>query len=182
MRRTKPLLTPRVLPRTSGLGRLPPAPAGRWPFPTLSLRPLRRRSDPYPVALLGCTCPFLRRGHRSHPTGNGFDARDNPRKAVSTGSHIPGLQSFVHLRAPTLARPPSCSYRSASECAGQSGHSHHASPGRLPVPGCGVATCPTWAIYMAGLSPAGSQPCRLLPPAAGAILAVLDVGIMRSRH
>ncbi len=51
--------------------------------------------------------------------------------------------------------------------AGPPGLSHHASPGRLPEPGCGVATCSTWTTSMAGLSPAGSQPCRLLPPAHG---------------
>jgi hypothetical protein len=51
--------------------------------------------------------------------------------------------------------------------AGPPGLSHHASPGRLPRPGCGVATCSTWTISMAGLSPAGSQPCRLLLPAFG---------------
>ena len=54
-----------------GLCRFSPVPAGRWPFPTLSLRPLCRCSDPYPAALLGCTCPFLHQGHRPHPTGNG---------------------------------------------------------------------------------------------------------------
>ena len=51
--------------------------------------------------------------------------------------------------------------------AGPPGLSHHASPGRLPGPGCGVATCSTRTISMAGLSPAGPQPCRLLPPAHG---------------
>ena len=47
------------------------------------------------------------------------------------------------------------------------GLSHHAEPGRLPDPGSGVASCPTRTIDTAGLSPAGSQPCRLLPPAHG---------------
>lgn len=50
---------------------------------------------------------------------------------------------------------------------GPPGRFHHASPGRLPGPGCGIASCPTWAIDTAGLSPAGLQPCRLLPPAHG---------------
>ena len=47
----------------------------------------------------------------------------------------------------------------------QPGRLHHASPGRLPVPGCGIATCLKWAIDMAGLPPAGLQPCWLLLPA-----------------
>ena len=51
--------------------------------------------------------------------------------------------------------------------AGRPGLSHHASPGRLPGPGCGVATCSTRTISMTGLSPAGSRPCRPLPNALG---------------
>ena len=47
------------------------------------------------------------------------------------------------------------------------GLSHHAEPGRLPDPGSGVASCPTRTTDTAGLSPAGSQPCRLLLPAHG---------------
>ena len=39
---------------------------------------------------------------------------------------------------------------------------HHAYPGWLPAPGCGIATCLNRAIDMTGLSPAGSRPCRLL--------------------
>ena len=96
-----------------GLCRFSPVPAGRWPFPTLSLRPLCRCSDPYPAALLGCTCPFLHQGHRPHPTGNGFGARIYPHMAASVGSRISWLQSFDHLRAPALARPPDCSDRGA---------------------------------------------------------------------
>ena len=113
MRQTKTLLAPRLPPCARGLCRLLSAPAGRWPFPTLSLRPLRRCSDPYPATLLGCSCPLLHRGHRSHPTGNGFDAWIYPHTATSVGSRISRLQSFDYLRAPTLARPPDCSDRSA---------------------------------------------------------------------
>ena len=111
MRRTTTLPAPRLSPCAQGLCRLSPVPAGRWPFPTLSLRPLCRCSDPYPAALLGCTCPLLHRGHRPHPTGNGFGARIYPHMAASVGSRISWLQSFDHLRAPALARPPDCSDR-----------------------------------------------------------------------
>jgi len=111
MRQTKTLPTPRLAPCTWGPCRLLPAPAGRWPFPTLSLRPLCRCSDPYPAALPGCARPFLHRGHRPHPTGNGFGARIYPHAAASAGSRISRLQSFDHLRAPALARPPDCSDR-----------------------------------------------------------------------
>ncbi len=167
MRQTIPLPAPRLAPCARGLCRLSPVPAGRWPFPTLSPRSLRRCSDPYPAALLGCACPLLHRGHRSHPTLDGFDARIYPHMATSVGSPISRLQSFVYLRAPTLARPPGCSHRSSPKAAGRPGLSHHASPGRLPGPGCGVATCSTRTISMTGLSPAGSRPCRPLPNALG---------------
>ena len=168
--RPSPLPAPPVSRCAQGLCRLSPVPAGRWPFPTLSPRSLRRCSDPYPAALLGCACPLLHRGHRSHPTLDGFDARIYPHTATSVGSPISRLQSFDHLRAPTLARPPGCSHRSSANAAGQPGLSHHASPGRLPEPGCGVATCSTRTISMTGLSPAGSQPCRPLPNALGSCL------------
>jgi hypothetical protein len=123
MRQTKTLRPPRIPPCARGLCRLLSAPAGRWPFPTLSLRPLRRCSDPYPATLLGCTCPFLHREHRSHPTGNGFDAQIYPHTATSVGSRLSRLQSFDHLRAPTLARPPGCSDRGAVGAT-------HSTPGR----------------------------------------------------
>ena len=117
----------------NGLCRLSPVPAAGWPFPTLSLRSLRGCSDPYPAALLGCMRPLLRRGHRSHPRVDGFDARVSPHMAASVGTSISRLQSFDHLRAPTLARPPGCSHRSSTIAAGRPGRSHHASPGRLPT-------------------------------------------------
>ena len=91
MRQTIPLPAPPVSRCAPGLCRLSPVPAARWPFPTLSLRPLRRCSDPYPAALLGCACPLLHRGHRSHPTLDGFDARIYPHTATSVGSPISGL-------------------------------------------------------------------------------------------
>src|SRR5262249_44016430 len=124
-------------------------------------------SDPYPAAPPGCTCPFLHRGHRPHISGNEFGARNYPHTATSAGNRISGLQSFVYLRAPTLARPPDCSHRDDANTPGRPGLSHHASPGRLPDPGCGVATCSTRTISTAGLSPAGSRPCRPLLPESG---------------
>ena len=95
-----------------GLCRLSPVPAGRWPFPTLSLRSLRRRSDPYPAALPGCACPLLRQGHRPHPTRDGFGARIYPHTATSVGTQFRGcshsftfglLRSLGPQVAPTAA-------------------------------------------------------------------------------
>ncbi len=52
--------------------RLLRAPAGRWPFPTLSLRSLYRCLGPYPATALRCSCPFLPGSHRPHLTTKKF--------------------------------------------------------------------------------------------------------------
>ena len=143
-----------------------PVPAGTRPFPTLSLHPLRRRLDPYPAVPLECSHPALPRGHRPRARGTALGGRDCPCHATSTGSRISGRQSFASLQAPTLARPPDCTDRSTTG-AEPLGRLHHASPGWLPTPGCGIATCPLWAFDTAGLSPAGLQSCRLLLPQYG---------------
>ena len=145
-----------------GLCRFSPVPAGRWPFPTLSLRPLCRCSDPYPAALLGCTCPFLHQGHRPHPTGNGFGARIYPHMAASVGSRI-FVAAVIRSSSGSCTRSASRLLRPRRLRAGPPGLSHHASPGRLPEPGCGVATCSTWTT--SGASP---QPDELYWPATGA--------------
>ncbi len=102
------------LPPAVGLGRLLPVPAGRWPFPTLSLRSLCGRSDPYPAVSPSCSCPFLARGRRPPRLGNALGTPETPCHATSTGNLISGLQSFVYLRAPTIARPPDCTHLSRS--------------------------------------------------------------------
>jgi hypothetical protein len=51
-------------PYTEGLCRLLSAPAGSWPFPTLSLRSVYRCLDPYPATTYRCMCPFLPDRHR----------------------------------------------------------------------------------------------------------------------
>ena len=95
------------------------------PFPTLSLRSWRGCSDPYPAALPGCTYPLLHRGHRSQPNLDGFDARISPHMAASVGTSLSRLQSFDHLRAPALARPPGCSHRSDAAAGGRAVHTTH---------------------------------------------------------
>ena len=118
-------------PSYAGPCRLSPVPAGGWPFPTLSLQSLRRRLDPYPAASLECTCPFLPREHRPHATEDAFGTRNCPCNATSTGSRISGLQSFVYLQAPTLARPPDCIHRSIFVLGGRAVYTTHR-PGGYP--------------------------------------------------
>jgi hypothetical protein len=52
MRQTKTLPLTSVVPISAGLCRLSSVPAGRWPFPTLSLQSLRRCLDPLPRSVL----------------------------------------------------------------------------------------------------------------------------------
>ena len=149
-------------PTTAGLCRLLPAPAARWPFPTLSLQSVWRRLDPYPAMSQWCSCSFLPTRQRPHSMGDPFGPPKYPCLATSAGSKISGLQSFRNVQAPPLARPPGCTHRDVS--ARQPGRLPHASPRSLPKLGCGIATCPTRATDTVGLSPTGLQPCRPLPP------------------
>ena len=128
-----------VVPWSGSLGRLSRVPAGPWSFPTLSLPSVWRCLDPYPAVFVRCLYPFLPQRQRPHVTGNTFGTRENPCKTIATGSAISGLQSFADVQAPPLARPPDRSHRSPQT--GRPGRVHHASPRRLPAPGCGIATC-----------------------------------------
>ena len=93
------------------LCRLLRAPAGRWPFPALSLQSLRRCLDPYPAASLQCICSLLPEGQRPHLRRQRFGTPGYPYNATSTGLLFSGLQSFLYVQAPTLARPPGCTHR-----------------------------------------------------------------------
>ena len=54
-----------------------------------------------------------------------------PAMQTSTGSRISGLQSFVYLQAPTLARPPDCIHRSIFVLGGRAVYTTHR-PGGYP--------------------------------------------------
>jgi hypothetical protein len=118
MRQTKFFLPPRFHSLTASLCRLLRVPAGRWPFPTLSLQSLRRCLDPYPAAFLQCICSLLPEGQRPHLRRQRFGTPDCPYNATSTGLFISRLQSFLYVQAPTLARPPGCTHRCGSKSTG----------------------------------------------------------------
>ena len=92
-------------PYTASLCRLSPAPAGSWPFPTLSPQSLHRCLDPYPAASLRCSYPFLPEGLRPHLRAQRFGTPQIRHNATSTARRISGLQSFAYVQAPMLARP-----------------------------------------------------------------------------
>jgi hypothetical protein len=68
--------------------------------------------DPYLAVFLRCLYPFLHEGRRPHVTGNSFGTQKTPYNATSVGNRLTWLQSFDHLQAPTLARPPDRTHRS----------------------------------------------------------------------
>ena len=122
---TKILPLPSVVPIPMSLFRLPPAPAGNWPFPTLSLQSLRRCLDPYPAVSFQCSCSLLPGRQRPHLRRHRFGTPNYPYNATSTGKSFSGLQSFRYVLAPILAGPPDCTHRCGSTT-GQPGRLHHA--------------------------------------------------------
>jgi len=70
MRQTKNPPDALVVPYTTGLCRLLPAPAGRWPFPALSLQVFHWMLDPLPRRSLWCSYPFLPIEHRPSPNSD----------------------------------------------------------------------------------------------------------------
>ena len=93
-------------PLHAGPCRLLRAPAGKWPLPVLSPQSLHRRLDPYPAALLRCSCPFLPEGLRPHLNGDRFGAPDNRRNATSTTDGFRGCSHSFMFRLPCLLDPP----------------------------------------------------------------------------
>jgi len=94
--------------------------------------------------------------HAGHPPMCNFDG----------GKSISGLQSFHHVQAPMLARPSGCTHHGTFMVPGRPGRLRHAELTRLPDMSRDIATRLNRANGAAGLSPAGSRPCRLLRQAA----------------
>ena len=105
------------------------------------------------VQVLG---PIPRRAPRLHSSISSPRTPASPhgkrvrRADLSPHGSFRGEPYFV---AAVIRSPSGSCTRSASRLlrprrlrAGPPGLSHHASPGRLPRPGCGVATCSTWTI------------------------------------
>ena len=99
------------LTNTAGLCRLSLVPAGRWPFPILSLQSLRRRLDPYPAVSLWCACSLLPREQRPHLGRHKFGTLKIHLQCNFNRKVFSGLQSFTNVQAPTLVSPPGCTYR-----------------------------------------------------------------------
>ncbi len=97
----------RSLPWSAGLCRLPSAPAGRWPFPTLFPRIFLYVQGPLPRRLLWCTHPFLPTRHRPsqrrHPVGA---LANNHALATSAWANFRGCSHLVTFKPVDLLATP----------------------------------------------------------------------------
>ena len=152
MRQTTLLSQSSVVPRPGSLCRLLPAPAGSWPFPTLSLQSLHGCSDPYPVMPSWFTYSFLPSKLRPHPRGHGFGASNAPCMADSTGRTFRGCShslmfglpcSLGPRSAPTVSSMPLffAPYEHQRTCARGPGDRSGASPNT------GSWKTGSWAVY-----------------------------------
>lgn len=91
---------------TTGLCRLSPVPAGRWPFPTLSLQSLRRCLDPYPAVSSQCTCPLLPERPRPHLKRDRFGTpKMLPAMQLQQGRASRGCSHSLMFRLPRSLDP-----------------------------------------------------------------------------
>lgn len=105
MRQTKTLLLPSASAWSAGLCRLPQAPAGKWPFPALSLQSLHGCLDPYPAAFPRCIYPFLPGEHRPHVRSETFGTPIYSHIATSVGHAFRGCSHSVMFRPPCSIDP-----------------------------------------------------------------------------
>ena len=128
-------------PYTAGLCRLLSAPAGRWPFPTLSPQSVYRCLDPYPAVPLRCSCPFLPEEHRPHHQVKRFGTRNIPAMQLQQGHVFRGCSHSLMFRLP-YSLGPQVAPTAGLTVPGQPGRLHHAMNMGLPPTNRGIATCP----------------------------------------
>jgi len=119
---------------TTGLCRLPQAPAGRWPFPTLSLHSLHRRLDPCPAVSFRCTCPLLPGRQRPHLKRDRFGTpKILPAMQLQQGRASRGCSHSLMFRLPRSLDPQVApTAESQSLQGGWAVYTTHSSVGYLP--------------------------------------------------
>ncbi len=94
-------------PSPMGLCRLLPAPAGRWPFPTLSLHSLCRCLDPCPGMSPLCSRPFLPEVQRPSPKVRGArPIQISLQSSFDRASKFRGCSHSLMFRPPHSLDPP----------------------------------------------------------------------------
>lgn len=91
-----------VVPYTIGLCRLLPAPAGRWPFPALSLQVFHWMLDPLPRQFPWCFYPFLPTEHRPSLNCDKVGYLQLPVQRLQHGVRFRGCRYFFMFRPPVL--------------------------------------------------------------------------------
>ncbi len=92
----------RPWPRSAGPCRLLPAPAERWPFPTLSLQVFPKMPGSRSRRGVGCTCLFLPQRHRPSPhPAHGSASRVGPLRDF-TAAGVSRSSPFLTFRPPGL--------------------------------------------------------------------------------
>ena len=124
MRQTKILPSASYYTTPKGLCRLSLVPAGRWPFPALSLLILPWVPGPLPRWLLWCTFPFLPIGHRPSPIVQRVGYQQHPHKSDFCVAFLSGLR-FDKLTALSTVEGQSFLYVQAPRFAGHSGRPHN---------------------------------------------------------
>jgi hypothetical protein len=89
-------------PRSAGLCRLLPAPAGSRTFPTLSLPIFRRMSGPLRRLPPGCAHPFLPPEHWPSPNGNWVGASLRSRQRLPSGCPFRRCRHLLMFRPAAL--------------------------------------------------------------------------------
>ena len=108
----------RSLPGSAGLCRLLSAPAGGWPFPTLSLRVFPWMQGPVPRRLAGCLYPFLPLRHRPSLRLNQVGAHQI-RSAISKRVSFRGCSHSLRFQPPGLLATPIAPTAPARRAGGQ---------------------------------------------------------------
>jgi hypothetical protein len=95
----------RPWPRSVGPCRLLPAPAGRWPFPTLSPQVFPRVPGPLPRWALWCIRPFLPMEQRPSPHIYWVGSHNEPYSDFTTGVYF-GAAVIPSCSGPQACSPP----------------------------------------------------------------------------
>ena len=120
-------------PSPMGLCRLLPIPAGRWPFPTLSLHSLCRCLDPYPGMSPLCTYPFLPEVQRPSPKLQGArPIQLSPQSSFNGVSKSRGCSHSLMFRPPHSLDPPAAPTAGSSVLGGRAVYTAQNPAGYLP--------------------------------------------------
>jgi hypothetical protein len=98
-------LPPHWSPLVGGSSQVVAPPAGPWPFPTLSLHPLRRLLRPYPAVSPRCLCPVHPGEHRPRARGYALGRRNHLCHATSTESTFRACSHSLRFKLPRSLGP-----------------------------------------------------------------------------